>query len=370
MKDKRILVISNDFTTIWHFRSELMQRLVEDGYDVTVALPNDERNVRLSDIGCRIEDLSLSRFGTNPITDLKTLMSILRIIRKIKPQMVLTYTAKPNIYGGIAARLKRIPYVANVTGLGSNFQKKSVIGSIMLSLQRIAYKKADTVFFQNQSNLEFFKNKKVVRSNCELLPGSGVNLQENPFEEYPEHQILKYVTIARIRRDKGYDELFELIRRVSENNIPAEFHVVGWYEDDSYRDVVEEMMRDHGVIFHENMPHDQVHALITSCDCLIQPSHHEGMSNVVLETAATGRPCIVSDIPGCREGVENEVTGYCFTVKDSRDLYDKFVRMNGLSYEERAAMGKAARKKMEKEFDRNIVIEKYIEKIKKAVMGN
>lgn len=365
MRQNRILIVANDYTTIYHFRMELLRYLVGQGYDVTIALPDDERNHTIVGAGGTLVSLPLSRFSTNPFVDLRTMAYIRRLIRQVRPAIVLTYTAKPNIYGGLACRLTGTPYVCNVTGLGVNFSKGNLISRIMLMLQKAALKSADTVFFQNSSNKGLFEAKGVVSGNGRLLPGSGVNLEANPYEAYPDHQIVRFIVLGRIRQDKGCDELFDVIRRLHDDGLPAEFHIVGWYEDDRYVDIVEKMRDAYGVRFYGYMLHDDVHRLVADCDCLIQPSHHEGMSNVILEAAATGRPCIVSDIPGCREAVDDEITGYCFAVRDADSLYRRAVQMIRLPPGARRDMGRKAREKMTREFDREIVVCEYAKIIRK-----
>ncbi len=361
---KRVLMVVNDFTTIYNFRIELVEHFIKMGLEVYIALPFDERNVKLTSAGANVVEIKINRFGTNPIEDFKTTLQLRKIIKNIKPDIVFTYTAKPNIYGGLACRITKTPYVANVTGLGANFEKQNVIAKIMLALQKIAYKKAKAVFFQNSSNMNFFIEKKVVTKNYGLLPGSGVNLNTNPFEAYPKNSVTKFITIARVRKDKGYDELFYAINKAIENNLKAEFHIVGWYEDDEYKLKVEAFENHDNVIFYNGVEHEVVHKLLTSCDCLIHPSHHEGMSNVVLEAAACGRASIVSNIPGCVEGVNDQETGYYFTVKDAGELYEKIEKFCSLTNKEKAMMGKMAREKVEKEFDRQFIIDKYYEFLK------
>lgn len=362
--NKKVLIVVNDFTTVYNFRIELVEYLVKMGEEVYTALPSDERNHLLEEKGAKVIDLKMNRFGTNPIEDFKTTLSIRKIIKEIKPDIVFTYTAKPNIYGGLACRITKTPYVANVTGLGANFEKQNIIAKIMLVLQKIAYKKAKMVFLQNSSNLNFFKEKKVVKENYGLLPGSGVNLESNPFEKYPNNKITKFITIARVRKDKGYDELFCAINKAIEDNLSVEFHIVGWYEDDEYKAKVEAFKDNKQVVFYNGVPHEEVHKLLTECDCLIHPSHHEGMSNVVLEAAACGRAAIVSNIPGCVEGVNDNETGFYFVVKDQNDLYDKINKFVCLANKEKANMGKLARQKIENEFSRQIIIDKYYEFLK------
>ncbi len=362
--NKRILIVVNDFTTIYNFRIELVEHLIKRGEEVYIALPADERNGQLTERGATVLKLDINRFGTNPMEDLKTFFSIKKIINSIHPDIVFTFTAKPNIYGGLACRFTKVPHIANITGLGANFEKQNIVSKIMLLLQKFAYKKSKMVFFQNESNLSFFKAKKIVKNNYGLLPGSGVNLATNPFEEYPGNQTTKFITIARIRKDKGYDELFSAIKKAQKENLNGEFHIVGWYEDEDYKQKVEDLSTNPCVRFYNGVPHEEIHRLITECDCLIHPSHHEGMSNVILEAAATGRPAIVSDIPGCMEGVDDGKTGFYFRLKNAEDLYEKISKFVGLSLEERAALGLNARKKAESEFDRQIVINKYCNYLK------
>lgn len=357
----KVLILANDFTTIYHFRTELVKRLLEENHQVLLSLPQDERNSVFADMGCEVINTPISRFGKNPLEDLKTLLFYKKIIKSIKPDIVFTYTAKPNIYGAIAAHKCGVRCVCNVTGLGANFQSENIIKKIMLMLQKYAYKKADTVFFQNSQNLEYFKEKRIVRENAYLLPGSGVNLEQNKYEEcYKTDGKVKFVTIARIRQDKGYDELFEAVKLAHNDGLNAEFHILGWYEDENYKKITEQMQNEYGVVVHGSVPHEEVHNLIKNFQFLIHPSYHEGMSNVILEAASSGLVCLVSDIPGCKEAVDDGKTGFLFNVKDSGSLYDAVKKATALSEDERRLMGLSAHEKMVSEFDRNIIVEKYL----------
>lgn len=358
MKQK-VLIVANDYTTIYNFRLELLKRLKKEGVQVVLALPQDNRNDAFSSYA-KVVDIPLKRFGTNPFQDIKTFRAIKRLIKTFTPDFVFTYTAKPNIYGGMASRICNVPYACNVTGLGKNIQTKNMIGSIMLALQRIAYKKADVVFFQNIENYNLLKDAGIVGEQAEILPGSGVNLESNQFEEYPKNVIPTFIVISRIRQDKGYDELFEAIKKCAQNNLQVKFKIVGWYEDDSYMSKVEEMKGTGLVEIIGDVPHEKVHGLVRDCDCLIHASHHEGMSNVILEAAACGRPCIVSNIHGCIEGVQDGITGFHFDVKNSESLYNKIVQFVQLPYDEKVQMGLKSRRLMEEVFDRNIVVERYL----------
>ena len=360
---KRVLIVANDFTAIYHFRMELLERLHHDGYEVVLAMPADEKNAAFEPVVTKLIPIPLSRFGTNPLAEIKTYFAIRRIIRSEKPDVVLTYTAKPNIYGGLAASAEKVPYIATVTGLGSNFEKQNLISRIMLLLEKAAFRNAKKVFFQNERNMAILHEHGIAVHNCGMVPGSGVNLRMNACEPYPENKTVHFLAAARIRKDKGYDELFRVIRRFHDEGLCAQFHIIGWYEDDSYKETVEELQREYGVVFHDYVPHEQMHGHLSSCDCLIQPSHHEGMSNIILEAAATGRPCIVSNINGCKEAIRDGETGYLFEVKNAEDLYQKMTEFMRLDRGKRAQMGRMARKYMEQAFDRSAVVQIYIDEI-------
>lgn len=363
----KVLIFANDNSTIYNFRRELLSRLINNGDEVLVALPPHPRNQAFRDLGCEVIETPLSRFGTNPLSELVTLTRFVRIVRQSRPGVVLTYTVKPNIYGGLAAQLCKVPYIATVTGLGAVFQNTGLLRKVSSLLQRFAFRKAHRVFFQNADNFNTFRELQIVKNQGRVLPGSGVNLALHQFEPYPtQSAAIRFITVSRIRHDKGYDELFTAIKTISSRHDDVEFHVVGWYEDDSYRATVTQMQSDFPVIFHEEVTQEQVHELVAESHCLIHPSHHEGMANVILEAAAAGRPCIASDIPGCREAIEPGTTGLLHRVNDADSLILAVESFLDSDWETKAAMGKAAHQKMTSEFDRELVVDHYIDEIRQA----
>lgn len=367
----RILILANDNSTIYNFRRELLQRLIEEKYDVIISLPAHERNKIFKEMGCSVEETLISRFGTNPIKEILSIKNYISLIKTMSPNIVLTYTAKPNIYGSIACQICNVPYINNVTGLGSVFQTENLIKKIMLILQKKAYKKSQCVFFQNLSNKEYFQKRKIVGTNTDLLPGSGVNLELHQFEPYPKDDSkIRFISVSRVRKDKGFDELFEAIKAISKTTENIEFHIVGWYEDDDYKEKLDFMQKNYPVIYHASKSQEEVHNLIAECHCLIHPSHHEGMANVILEAAAAGRPCLASDIPGCKEAIDDGRTGFLFDVQNSDSLIKKIQTFMNLNYEHKIKMGVVGRKKMESEFDRQIVVNRYLEEINKVIGGN
>ncbi|MDR0890158.1 MAG: glycosyltransferase family 4 protein [Oscillospiraceae bacterium] len=359
-----ILLIANVDRTIYKFRRELVTRLVEEGHSVAICCAESGLTSHLISLGCQFIPLNMSRKGTNPLADFGVLKQLVKILKKQKPDVVLTYTVKPNIYGSLACRLRRIPCLSNITGLGV-MEKKGLLARFMLLFQKVAMRKTRCVFFQNEGNLEVYTKQGIVRDNWRLLPGSGVNLEKHAVAQYPTDGKVRFLTIARVRPDKGYDELFALIRATKAANV--EFHLCGACEDDAYMQEIEKLRESHCVVFHGEIIQEAVKDLIADCHCLIHPSYHEGMANVILESAAMARPVIASDIPGCREGVENGVTGYLFSCRNADDLIRKVDAFLALPYEDRRQMGQAGRAKMEREFDRNIVIEAYMEEIKNAL---
>jgi glycosyltransferase involved in cell wall biosynthesis len=364
----RILILANENSTIYNFRRELLYRLVTEKHEVVISLPHHERNIELKKIGCKIDEIELSRSGINPLKELALLYSYKKQIKRINPDVVLTYTAKPNIYGSLACHKLNIPYLNNVTGLGSMFQTENIIKKIMLALQKMAYKNSSCVFFQNESNQRYFIEKNIVGKNNRLLPGSGVNLNLHKFEDYPKDDgKIRFILVSRVRKDKGFDEMFEAIRKLSVQYKNIEFHMVGWYEDDNYKGKVDEMVKNYPVTYHGSQTQEQVHELIKECHCLIHPSYHEGMANVLLEAASSGRPVMASNIPGCRETFDEGVSGYGFEVKNAAALVNAIEKFIKLPYEDKKQMGIASRAKVEREFDRQIVIERYMEEINKLM---
>ena len=359
---KRVLILANNASGLYDFRNELLLRLLKE-YEVHVSLPDEEEVPEIAEEGCIVHHTFLERRGMNPVKDGKLMIQYLKLIQKIKPDVVLTYTIKPNIYGSLSCRLLRVPYIVNITGLGSAFEQEGMLRKLVVFLYKIALKKAKCVFFQNARNKEIFKEFGIKGEKERLVPGSGVNLDRHGFEEYPkEEEPVRLLFVGRIMKEKGIDELLYAAEKIKREFPEVIFQLVGSYEDD-YKKLIEEKEKA-GIV--EFIGYQKIiHPFYKKASAAIMPSYHEGMSNVVLEAAATGRPILASDIPGCREGFDDGVTGIGFTPRDRQAFYEAVKRFLKLSYEERKKMGINARKKIEREFDRRIVVESYIEEIEK-----
>ena len=351
---KKVLILVNDVTTILQFRCELVKELVSLGHEVIVSVPESDRIVEIEALGAKVVRTNVARHGKNPLKDIKLYRDYKKLVKEIKPDIVFTYTIKPNIYGGMACGKLKVPFVSNVTGLGVAGDK-GILQKLMLWLYKQGLKKAKAVFFQNKDNQDFFVNKKIVRGETILLPGSGVNIERFNFEEYPSDGIPNIVFVGRIIKDKGVFELASAIKELDPNSV--KFTIVGDVEYGSENPFTGiENVQCMG--FNKN-----VKPFLKDAFAIVLPSYHEGMANVLLEAASTGRVVIASNIPGCKETFDEGVTGYGFEAKDIETLKLALEKFISLPYEQKKEMGRLGRAKMEAQFDRKIVINEYVKQI-------
>lgn len=363
----RIAILTNLDLGLYRFRKELLQKLC-NGNEVYIVLPEGNFIDRLQEIGCVFVRLDFNRRGKNPLADLRQIGDYRRILKEIYPDVVLTYTIKPNIYGGIACQKNKIPYINNVTGLGTSIEGGGLLRWVSISLYRAGIKKASCVFFQNASNRQLFEEKRVFRGKTRLLPGSGVNLEEHQMEDYPSDESgIRFLFVGRIMRDKGIEELLGAVREVQKNNSRIIVDIVGAADED-YSEALKHIEEEGGIRYHGMQ--SEMHPFYRDCHCLILPSYHEGMANVLLEAASTGRPVIATRVPGCQETFEEGVTGLGCEPRNTESLAEAIKKFLSLTQVQRIAMGKAAREKMEREFDREIVINAYMEEIENAVSNS
>ena len=340
-----------------------MKAIVDAGYEVYISEPDDDERVKyFKGIGCHIIKTVFNRRGMNPWADLKLILQYRRIIKQLKPKAVLSYTIKPNVYGGIACRLMGTPQIANVTGLGDAIENGGWLQKLTITLYKIGIGKAKQIFFQNPTNQAFCLSHGIADDKSIVLPGSGVNLSHHVFQDYASEGVVKFLFIARLLKDKGTDEFFEMARTITAKCPQAEFQILGWVEGD-YKEQLDTLVKN-GIINYLGTTSD-VRPFLTNIHCTILPSYHEGMSNVNLESAANGRPVITTDVPGCRETVDDGRTGFLVKSKNAQSLIDGVERFLALPYEQKKQMGIGARKKVEREFDRQIVVKAYLNAIAK-----
>jgi galacturonosyltransferase len=290
-----------------------------------------------------------------------------KYIIQIKPDVVLTYAIKPNIYAGIACQRHQIPYIVNITGLGMAVEYESILQKITLFLYRKSLKKAQMVFFQNSENQEFMVKHNILgKDNYSLLPGSGVNLEQYVEMPYPEEGNVNFVFVARVIKEKGINQYLDAAKYYK-NNPSVVFHVCGDL-DGNYDKEIEQLNKEGVIVYHGDVEGPgEINKIYAMSNCIIHPTYYpEGISNVLLEAAASGRPIIATNRSGCREVVNEGINGFLIPQKDSQSLIRAIEKFLELSYQSKVAMGIAGRKKVEKEFDRNIVVSMYLEQIRRA----
>ncbi|WP_165156817.1 glycosyltransferase family 4 protein [Parabacteroides sp. ZJ-118] len=360
----KIVILANSDAGLLSFRQELIEALILRGHNVTVSLPQGDRLDEITALGCRLDIATINRRGTNPIADFQLFRYYRQLLNRLKPDVVLTYTIKPNIYGGLACAMKGIPYIVNITGLGSAVEKPGMLQKLTVNLYRLAMRKADCIFFQNKGNQGFFERKNINRDVHRLIPGSGANIHKFTVAPYPASEPVKFLYISRIMKEKGIEEYFAAARHFRKLHKEVEFHILGDCEE-NYAVQLQALANEGVVVYHGQQK--DVRPYLAEASCLIHPTFYpEGMSNVILEAASSGRPVITTRRHGCMEAVDDGETGFLFAERDTKGLLDAIDKFLALTIEQRAEMGRRARVKMEKEFDRTIVVNAYLEEIEKA----
>lgn len=367
---RKIMILANDTTYTYNLRDVLIKRFINAEYKVVVACECLNYEKEMLALGVRLINIKMNRHSKNPFSDILLLTQFIKVLRKEKPSVVLTYNIKPNVYGGMACKMLGIPYIPNITGLGTAVENAGIMQKISTILYKIGVSKAVCVMFQNESNQKYFVDNNLLGKNslmC-LLPGSGVNIEKFTCQPYPaQDSTITFSIIGRIMKDKGTDELIEAIKIVKSKYPEVLFKLIGYF-DDNYQHIVEKAVDD-GLLEYVKEQKD-VRPLIIESWAVIQPSHHEGMSNTLLESAASGRPVIATDIPGCRETFDSGKSGFAFPAGNSKVLAETIQRFIVMPYSEKQRMGLAGRAKMEQEFDRNIVAQAYLSEISKTEKEN
>ena len=349
----RILIATNHSYMFYRFRKELVEALMQE-HEVILSTPFVGHEDDLQAMGLRCIDTEIDRRSINPFKDMKLLKTYRKMLDEIQPDLVITYSIKPNIYMGSACKAKGIPYVTNVQGLGTAFEKP-VLSSVVSVMYRSALRKARTVFFENEENAQFFLHKNIISAQqMKVLPGAGINLDEYPYVPMQDDGVCSFLFVGRIMKEKGVDEFFAAAKTIkAELGEKVAFDVVGFYED-AYKETVDQLVADGVINFHGFQT--EVHPFYEAAGCVVLPSYHEGMSNVLLEGAATGRALITSDIPGCREAVEDGISGYLCPAKDADALYEAMRRFVELPENCRGELGRRGRERMEQRFSKTAVV--------------
>lgn len=359
----KILILANNDVGLYKFRKELIQELIRRGNKVIVSIPDGELVSDIRKLGVKVILTDVDRRGINPVTDLKLLIRYFRMEVTLKLDLVITYTIKPNVYGGIVSRFLHIPYAENITGLGTTFQTENLVKKLVCFLYKISSKRAKVVFFENEENKQTFLDNHLIREEqaCKLN-GAGVNLDEYPYTEYPdENEPIRFLFIGRVMKEKGVDELFEAARRIKKEYPDVLFDIVGPMEDE-YSSVIEKLEED-GIITYYGYQKD-VRPFIARCHCFVLPSWHEGMANTLLEAGAMGRPLITSRIHGCMEAVEEGINGYLAEKENVESLLQSLCEFIRLEKCEKKNMGCKSREHIGEFFDKVQIVRKTIAALK------
>ena len=361
MEKKRILFLANHFITLYSFRKEMINEMVKEGHELYLSLPKSEENKYFEDLGCHIIETEIDRRGVNPMKDLKLIRFYKKMIPQVNPDIIFSYTIKPNIYGTMVSNGK-YRQVCNITGTGATFLKRSVVSTICEILYKLSIKKCYKVFFQNTGDRDFFIKEGLVKDNYAMLPGSGCNLQQHAFKPLPDDDEIRFLFIGRVMKLKGIDQYLQAAEIIKRKYPNTKFLIAGWNEQPEYMQLVEEAQKV-GWVEYIGFRKD-IDRWIERCHCIILPSHGgEGVPNVLLESAATGRICIGSKINGTMDVIEDSETGYLFNTGDGESLARQIEKFILLTPEAKVAMGKAGREKVEREFDRQIVVKAYLNEV-------
>lgn len=362
----RVLFITNNGVGLYSFRRELIEALLERCDQVGIAYPEDQRSDAFRNMGCEFISLPFDSASRNPFGDLKLFFDCFRTVKTFNPDVVMLYTIKPCIYAGLACQLLHKPYIATVTGISpAIISDNAVVRGVSRLLSKVGYGKANMVFFQNRYNEQLFEQLRIAKGIHRVINGSGVNLDRHTFYEYPpdDGSNSRFLYLGRVVKIKGIEELSLAVSKLKKIRPHVTCEVVGDIVDEELP-AFQAAINSGDIIYHESVDH--VDEYIARCNALVMPSYGEGMSNVMQEACACGRPVLASNIPGCKEIFDEEKSGYGFEPKSPESIYETLLRFCDLEYPSKAELGKNARKKVEAEFDRKLIVAQYIEEIEKA----
>lgn len=344
----------------------LVRSLLEHGHEVIAVAPKDEYSHYLTEAGCSFEEVKMDSRGANVIKDLGLIFELWGIYRRTKPDVILHYTIKPNVYGTLAASFLRIPSVNNVCGLGTAFLNKGIVSRIALGMYKLAFRFPKLIYFQNNDDKKFFDEKNITKNNAtQVLPGSGINLKHFVPAEQPINKKFTFLLISRLIHDKGILEYIDAIKLLKAKGIDASFQILGNKDLEHKRGISEEIINnwiDNNIVEYLGGT-DDVRPFINNADCVVLPSYREGTPRSLLEAASSAKPIVATNVAGCTNVVEDQVNGFLCNVKDADDLAAKLEEMINLPKERLLQMGSASRKLMEERFDEKIVIDSYLNTI-------
>ncbi len=362
----KLAIVLNTSWNIYNFRMNFVRTLLDKGYEVHTIAPHDPYTHFLEEAGCIHHDVTMDSRGVNPIKDTALFFELLGIYRKLKPDVILHFTIKPNVYGTLAASILQIPTINNVCGLGTVFLKNNLVSVIAMTLYKIAFLFPKKVFFQNSDDLNLFLNKKLIpKESADLIPGSGIDLKRFQPMDFNRNKVFTFLLISRLITDKGILEYVQAIENLKQKGLNARFQLLGAKDPEHQRGIPLSII-DHwissGVVEYLGTT-DDVRSFIQKADCIVLPSYREGTPRTLLEAASSSKPIIATDVPGCHHVVEDNHNGLLCKIKNADDLAEKMETMSRLDDSILKTFGENGRRKIEVQFDEKLVIDKYIKEL-------
>jgi glycosyltransferase involved in cell wall biosynthesis len=365
----KIAILVNSSWNILNFRSSLIKALISAEHEVFVLAPFENTVEKIENLGCtyiRIENIR--RKGKNPFRDILLIKELTKIFRKFEIDLLMSYTIKPNIYGSISAHFSKVKSICTVTGLGYSFLTKSAVNKVVKRLYKYAFSKADIVVFQNPDDLNLFVNLELVSQNkVKLIYGSGIDTEKfQPYNNIKNSKRVDFLFVGRLLFDKGISELLKAVKSLTETSSDIQLHVVGDIDKNNPASIDEEWLQKFGkseyITYYGYQ--DNVKPFIEMADVVILPSYREGLPRVMLEALSMEKPVITTDVPGCREIIDNEMNGFLVPAKSSSHIAEAMLRMVSLSNTERTQMGKHGRIIALSKFSTEIVNSEYLDLVK------
>ncbi|MEO9965864.1 MAG: glycosyltransferase family 4 protein [Reichenbachiella sp.] len=359
----KVAITLNTSWNIYNFRLGLIKAFINEGHEVLAIAPIDSFSKKIEKAGCTFVPIALDNTGSNPFKDYLLLQELKSVFRSHRPDIVLNFTIKPNIYGTLAAKQLKIPVINNVSGLGTVFLARGLTSMVAKQLYRWSFSRANLVFFQNSDDLKVFQAEiNLPKLKTDLLPGSGINLSHFQATGQRESEYTTFLLIARLIKEKGITEYIKAAKLIKEIYPGTKIQLLGKLDPSHVRGISKEEIDESiqsGAIEYLGEVED-VRPYIANASCVVLPSYGEGTPRTLLEAAALRRPVITTNVAGCREVIVDGETGLMCEVKNVNDLADKMKRICTMSTRQLDEWGKNGRALVEEKFDEQLVISRYL----------
>ncbi|WP_194206464.1 glycosyltransferase family 4 protein [Superficieibacter sp. 1612_C1] len=369
---EKIIITANTGWYLYNFRRNTILSLVEKGFEVYAVAPNDDYTDRLQSLGCKFVNINMHRFSKNPIIELSVIFQYLRLYNRLKPTVILNFTPKSNIYSSISGGMLKIGIINNISGLGRMFINNNLAAKLVRMMYKFSQHHASTVFFQNKDDMNLFLEHNIVdNSQIDLVPGSGVDLDRFEHAPAPDDGIVRFILVARLLKEKGILDYILAASMIKDEYENVEFLLLGPVEKENIHSVsIDEIKKweNKGTIKYLGTT-DDVPGKLRNVDCVVLPSYYrEGVPKSLIEAAAMGKPIITTTNIGCRDTIENGITGYYCEMQNPKSVYEMMKEVIQCGHKKRVEMGLAGRDRAEKIFSEKIVINKYLNAINRIVV--